>query len=79
MSRPQDDREGLSPPAPNILDLFEGEDDDDEDVYEPVTEESDLATTTEEDSEGEFAGQEEPSLGIQRTDSCRCSRESKWD
>lgn len=68
MSRPQDDREGLSPPAPNILDLFEGDDDDEDDVYEPVTEESDLATTTEEDSEGEFAGQKKTPIRSPATD-----------
>ena len=62
MSRSEDDREGLSPPAPNILDLFEDEDESD-DIYEPATEESDLATTTNgEDSEGEFAGQKESLL-----------------
>ena len=76
MSRPQDDREGLSPPAPNILDLFEGDDDDEDDVYEPVTEESDLATTTEEDSEGEFAGQKELPLDIQGANLCVDAQEN---
>ena len=57
MSRSENDREGLSPRAPNILDLF-GDDDESDDVYEPATEESDLATTTnEEGSETDFAGQ----------------------
>jgi hypothetical protein len=56
MSRSADDREGLSPPAPNILDLFE-DDDESDDVYEPVTEESDLASTEDgEEEEGNFAG-----------------------
>ena len=57
MSRAEDDREGLSPPAPNILDLF-GDDDESDDVFEPATEESDLADTTDgEEGGSEFTGQ----------------------
>lgn len=60
MSRSEDSREGLSP-VPNILDLFEDEDDENDDIYEPATEQSDLATTTtEEESETEFAGTDQP-------------------
>ena len=56
MSRPINDREGLSPAPPNILDLFEGEDDDDE-MHEPETGESTTTgDTQEEESDGEYAG-----------------------
>ena len=56
MSRSEDNREGLSPAAPNILDLFE-EDGESDDAYEPATEDSNIDTTTnEDDSEGDFAG-----------------------
>lgn len=55
MSKSENDREGLSPPPPNLLDLLE----DDDDVYEPGTEESDLGTSVnEEESEGDSAGQD---------------------
>lgn len=57
MSNSEDNREGLSPAPPNILD-FLGDDDESDDVYEPATEESDLGTSINEDeSEGDFAGQ----------------------
>lgn len=57
MSRSADDREGLSPSPANILDYL-GEEDEDDDLYEPAAEQSDLTTSAaEEDDEGEFAGQ----------------------
>lgn len=59
MSRSADDREGLSPSPANILD-FLGEEDEDDDIYEPTTEQSEMTASTAEDEEeddGEFAGQ----------------------
>jgi hypothetical protein len=57
MSRPEDDREGLSPPAANILDLFEDEEEESDDIFEPASEDSEFGTTTnEEESDIDFAG-----------------------
>lgn len=58
MSRPEDDREGLSPSPANILDAMEADDDeDDDDLYEPATEQSEFtASTAEDDEEIEFTG-----------------------
>jgi hypothetical protein len=50
MSQNNQDREGLSPPPPNILDLFQ-DDDESDDIYEPTTEESEIAATNEDESE----------------------------
>jgi hypothetical protein len=56
MSRPSDDREGLSPEPANILD-FLGDEDEDDDLFEPATEQSDMtASTAEDDEEVEFSG-----------------------
>jgi hypothetical protein len=57
MSRAEDDREGLSPSPPNLLDIFE-DDDESDDVYEPVPEESEYTTSTnnESEDEAEYAG-----------------------
>jgi hypothetical protein len=65
MSRAEDDREGLSPSPPNLIDIFE-DDDESDDVYEPVPEESEYTTTTNDDGEdeAEFAGMTSP--GTQR-------------
>ena len=56
MSRPSDDREGLSPEPSNILD-FLGDEDEDDDLFEPATEQSDItASNAEDDEEVEFSG-----------------------
>ena len=70
MSQTGDDREGLSPPPPNILDLFDEDDDESDDVYQPAAEESgmsELASTTEDEDgeEGAFADAHERLGGIE--------------
>lgn len=60
MSRPENDREGLSPSPSNILDIFTGDEDDDDDMesYQPTEEQSTDASglNDEEDSDVDFAG-----------------------
>lgn len=78
MSRPSDDREGLSPEPANILD-FLGDEDEDDDLFEPATEQSDMtASNAEEDEEVEFSGRktfpETPTALI----TCRRSRTTQW-
>ena len=56
MSRPVDDREGLSPEPTNVLDLL-GDEDEGDDIYEPATEQSELtASTGDEEDDVEFEG-----------------------
>ena len=61
MSQSRDDREGLSPSPANILDIFTGDEDDDDemDSYHP-TEETSLHE--EEDSDMDFAGNAQTDL-----------------
>jgi hypothetical protein len=60
MSRPEDDREGLSPSPSNVLNYLdddEDDEDDENDLYEPAEEETDMtASTAEDDEEVEFTG-----------------------
>ena len=73
MSRPEDDREGLSPSPANILD-FLGDEDEDDDLYEPATERSDMtASTAEDDEEAEFAGQMADSATFNMLTHDRCA------
>ncbi len=63
MSQSRDDREGLSPSPANILDIFTGDEDDDDemDSYHPTEEIStDASLQDEEDSDVDFAGNDQP-------------------
>ena len=62
MSTSPDPREGLSPSPANILDIFTGDEDEDDDVdsYHPTEEQStDASGFGEEDSDVDFAGKME--------------------
>jgi len=56
MSRAPDDREGLSPSPPNILDLFEGDDEEDDEIYEAAEDQTTEGETNDEDEEGDYLG-----------------------
>jgi hypothetical protein len=59
MSTSPDPREGLSPQPVNILDIFAGEEDEDDDVesYHPTEEQStDASGLEDEDSDTDFTG-----------------------
>jgi hypothetical protein len=78
MSSPHDDREGLSPPPANILD-FLGEEDEDDDLFEPATEQSDMtASTAEDDEEMEFSGQIIDGQSEHTLTASRCARTAQW-
>jgi hypothetical protein len=65
MSQSRDDREGLSPSPANILDIFTGDEDDDDemDSYHPTEEMStDASLHDEEDSDMDFAGNAQTDL-----------------
>ncbi|KIW50079.1 hypothetical protein PV05_11700 [Exophiala xenobiotica] len=68
MSQSRDDREGLSPSPANILDIFTGDEDDDDemDSYHPTEEIStDASLQDEEDSDVDFADAQESLNGIE--------------
>ena len=59
MSASPDPREGLSPSPANILDIFTGDEDEDDDVdsYHPAEDQStDTSGLGDEDSDADFAG-----------------------
>ncbi|KAI1629131.1 1-alkyl-2-acetylglycerophosphocholine esterase [Exophiala viscosa] len=69
MSHPENDREGLSPSPSNILDIFTGDEDEDDDMesYQPTEEQSTGASGfgEEEDSDVDFADAQETLNGIE--------------
>lgn len=78
MSQSNDDREGLSPSPANILD-FLGEDDGDDDLFEPASEESDITASMDgDDEEVEFSGQIIDTVSEPKLIVTRCARTAYW-
>lgn len=63
MSRAPNGEDGLSPPPRTIYDIF-GEDEEDDDIYEPAAEESTDADGVDDEDDDQFLGESTMSITL---------------